>query len=153
LADADGNLRRHLCPLPANSGRRLLHFIFCEQSSTCTCLCAPRLGRWISSRRPDSQDKSGSATGLTIPRGLRSREAVKVRRRETIRVAAGFEWSSRVGNFRENAARLTACGAGDKVASRGKRVLNFLFSIDAFFLSPPVGAFGAIDWKTYVWLL
>ena len=42
-------------------------------------------------RRPDPQGKSGSATGLTIPRALRSREAVKLRRREAIRVDARFE--------------------------------------------------------------
>jgi hypothetical protein len=58
-----------------------------------------RRGRCLFSRRPDPQDKSGSATGLTIPRGPRSRKAVKVRRSEAIRAAAGFEWSSRVGNF------------------------------------------------------
>jgi len=41
--------------------------------------------------RRDSQGKSGSATALTTSRGLRSGEAVKVRRREAIRAAAGFE--------------------------------------------------------------
>jgi len=36
------------------------------------------------SKRPDPQDKSGSATGPMIPRGPCSREAGKVLRRETI---------------------------------------------------------------------
>jgi hypothetical protein len=38
------------------------------------------------------QDKSGSATGLTIPRGLGSRVAVKLRRYEAIPADLGFEW-------------------------------------------------------------
>jgi hypothetical protein len=51
--------------------------------------------------RPDTQGYNGSPTGLTIRLGLRSREAVGVRRREAIRADEGFEWSSRVGNFHQ----------------------------------------------------
>ena len=74
------------------------------------------------------QGKSGSATGLTIPRGLRSRDAVGVPRREAIRVDAGFEWLSRGGGFSATTARLTTSWAGDIVADSQKRRLSFLFA-------------------------
>jgi len=41
---------------------------------------------------------------------------------------AGLEASTRTGDFSEKRARLTACGVGDIFTSRGKRVVNFLFS-------------------------
>ena len=41
--------------------------------------------------RPDPQGYNGSAMGLTIPLGPRSREAVKLRRREAIRADVGLK--------------------------------------------------------------
>lgn len=76
----------------------------------------------ICSMRLDPQCKSGSATGPTMPRGLRSREAVKVRRSEAILADAGPEESTREGNFHQRLVRLTACRAVDIVAGGGKVV-------------------------------
>jgi hypothetical protein len=50
-------------------------------------------------QRPAPQGKSGSATGLTVPRG--PREAVKVPRSEAIWFDAGHEESTRQGNFHQ----------------------------------------------------
>ncbi len=61
-------------------------------------------GVWVATgafRRPDSQDKSGLATSLLIPRGRRSRDAVGLRRSEAIRVDSAFEESTREGNFQK----------------------------------------------------
>jgi len=55
----------------------------------------------ITRQRPAPQGKSGSATGLTVPRGPRSREAVKVPRSEAIWFDAGHEESTRQGNFHQ----------------------------------------------------
>ena len=52
-------------------------------------------------RRPDPQDKSGSATGLTIPLGLRSGAAVKVRRREAIRADVELKYALQEENFHQ----------------------------------------------------
>ena len=49
------------------------------------------LVRCLSSRRPDPQAYNGSAMGLTIRLGPRSREAVKLRRREAIRADVGLK--------------------------------------------------------------
>jgi len=58
-------------------------------------------------QRPAPQGKSGSATGLTVPRGPRSREAVKVPRSEAIWFDAGHEESRRQGNFHQRFVGLT----------------------------------------------
>ncbi len=47
---------------------------------------AHRRGRWLSSRQPDSRGNNGSAATMTFLRGLRSCEAVKLRR------ALDLEW-------------------------------------------------------------
>ena len=47
---------------------------------------------------------------------------------EAIRVDAGFEWSSRGGDFSANTARLTTCRAGDRVADSERSSLNSLFA-------------------------
>jgi hypothetical protein len=61
----------------------------------------------ITLQRPAPQGKSGSATGQTIQRGLRSREAVKVPRSEAIWFDAGHEESTRQGNFYQRLVGLT----------------------------------------------
>ena len=88
-------------------------------------------GRCLSSRRPDPQIKSGSATGLTIPRGPRSREAGQWRRAGLFADDAELEKCHREQRFHEKPARLTAQWCGDRVHGREKGGLNFLFAVAA----------------------
>jgi len=88
---------------------------------------AQRRGCWRCSRRPDPQDKSGSATALTIPRGPRSRDAVTLRR---IQPSGAMQSPKNhaSGELAPYTARLTACRAGDIFAGSQKKRLNFLFA-------------------------
>lgn len=64
----------------------------------------------ICSKPPDPRAHNGSATGLTIPPGPRSRVAVKLRRNEAIQADSELEWSSRAGNTQQTPRDLPLLG-------------------------------------------
>ena len=88
---------------------------------------APRRGCWRCSRRPDPQDKSGSATALTIRRGARSRDAVTLRRIQSSRVDAEPEESREWETCTKHRAIDRLSGRRYSRGSQKKR-LNFLFA-------------------------
>ena len=99
-------------------------------SRTWACLCAPPR----SPARPLALCQAGLilkakrfCNALTIPRGPRSRVAVKLCRSDSGRYRAQIITAR--GKFSQNTAPLTACGAGDIVAD-GEKVVSNSYPLD-----------------------
>ena len=69
--------------------------------------CSP-CGRCLSSKQPDTQGDTGSATAPMIPRGLRLRMAVRVRPDRHRRGDAATNKPDREGNFHKTSRKLIA---------------------------------------------